>query len=226
MAERTALLLGATGLVGSHCLQLLLQAKLYREVTILTRRPVTVQHPGLRQHVLDFDNLAAHKNEITGDDVFCALGTTLAKAGSKAAFRRVDYGYPLAAAQAAVRNGAKRLALVSSHGAGKKSAIFYLRVKTELEEAVAALPFESVAILRPSLLLGRRREARRHEQLSGAILRRLSFLLAGPLRNVRPIEARAVAAVMVQVLKTPRPGIHLYPSLEIQKIYDHQCKSE
>src|SRR5436853_360083 len=160
MTGRTALIAGATGLVGGHCLRLLLRESAYTRVLAVGRRKAPLEDAKLRQEVVDFATLATGAGSLAADDVYCCLGTTLQQAGGQAAFRKVDFDAVLALAKAARERGAARFFLVSSLGADARSSLFYSRVKGEIEAAVAALPFEAVFILRPSLLLGDRGEFR------------------------------------------------------------------
>lgn len=196
---RTALLVGATGLVGGHCLDLLLSEPAHARVVVLGRRPLGRSHPRLEERVVDFDRLEETAGIGPVDELFCALGTTIAKAGSREAFQRVDHDYPLAAARLAARGGARSCLLVSALGADPASRVFYNRVKGETEEALQRLPLERVVILRPSLLLGERTERRRGEAVATALSRPLRALMVGPLRRYRPIPAREVAAAMVRL---------------------------
>ena len=157
---RSALLLGATGLVGRSCLELLLQDDRYATVHALTRTPLSQQHPKLRSHVVPFAELARAVAELAARDVFCCLGTTIKKAGSEAAFRQVDYEYPLIAARSAAQSGARQFLIVTALGADPGSRIFYNRVKGEVERAICELPLATVHVLRPSMLLGERSEVR------------------------------------------------------------------
>ena len=185
MNTRKALLLGASGLIGGHCLALLLQDDTYDEVIVLLRKPLPQTHPKLTQHLVSFDRLAEHAAWLAADDVYCCLGTTIKKAGSQEAFRKVDFTYAYEAAQLAVANGAEQFLLVSSLGADANSSVFYSRVKGELELAVSALPFTAVSIFQPSLLLGERAEFRLGERLAEPFAKALSFLLLGPLKKYR-----------------------------------------
>ncbi len=205
MEPRSALLLGATGLVGGRCLDLLLAGDAYHAVTTLGRRPLERSHPKLTHHVVDFDDLEDYQSRIGAQDVFCCLGTTMKQAGSKEAFRKVDYTYPTAAARLAHASGAEQFLLVSSLGASRSSPFFYSRVKGEAEEAVSAVPFFGVYLIRPSLITGDRDETRTGEAAAEKVLNGLSFLLRGPLRKYRPISARVIAAAMVH-LALARPG--------------------
>ncbi len=215
MNTRTALLLGATGLVGGHCLDLLLADAAYDAVVTLGRRPLGRSHPQLTHHVVDFDRLTDAASLIEARDVFCCLGTTMKKAGSKEAFRKVDYEYPVAAARIAEANGAEQYLLISALGAGTRSPVFYNRVKGEVEEAICALSFDGVYVLRPSLITGDREDARAGEQASERVLGALSFVLRGPFRKYRPIEARTIARAMVTMAKRQPGGVRVIESDQI-----------
>lgn len=215
---RTALLLGATGLVGGHVLDLLLSDPAYRRVTVLGRRPLARMDSKLDQRAADFDRLRDHEISFAVDDVFCCLGTTIAAAGSQEAFRRVDHDYVVEAARLAAEHGARRYLLVSAAGASARSRIFYNRVKGEAEDAVRALPLEGAVILRPSLLLGERAEKRPMETFAQRVMPALNFLMAGPLRRYRPIEAATVARAMVRLAKEQPRGVRVVESDEIQRI--------
>lgn len=209
---RSALLLGASGLVGGHCLERLLDEPAYGRVVSLGRRVIDREHRKIEQRVVDFDRLDAHADVFTVDDVFCCLGTTIRKAGSREAFRRVDLGYPREAARLAADGGARRYLLVSAVGADPRSRIFYSRVKGEAEAAVRELPFESVVLVRPSLLLGDREEHRPGERIAAALLRPLAPLMVGPLARYRPVHASDVAATLVTAALEGRPGVQIIGS--------------
>lgn len=211
-SPRTALLLGASGLVGGHCLELLLRDATYAQVRAPVRRPLRREHPKLNAPVVDFDHPDDAAGVWEGDDVFCCLGTTLRRAGSREAFRRVDFGLPTEIARRAAANGAEQLLLVSALGADAGSRVFYQQVKGETEAAVRVLPFRGVCIVRPSLLLGDRDEPRWGERVGEAILRPLSPLLVGPLRKLRPVQARDVAAALVRCARKRLPGTHVVQS--------------
>jgi uncharacterized protein YbjT (DUF2867 family) len=214
---RTALLLGATGLVGGHCLDLLLSDPAYSKVVTTGRRLLSVEHQKLEQHVIDFERLSDFASVMSAKDVFCCLGTTIKKAGSKENFRRVDYTYQYEVARLASRSGgAEQLLLVSSLGADARSSIFYNRVKGELEDAVSKLSFDGVNIFRPSLLLGERTEFRLGERVAELPMKYVSFLMIGPLAKYRPVEARAVAAAMLKVAKEHPTGVNIIESDRIR----------
>lgn len=215
---KSALLLGASGLVGSHCLEFLLQEKSYGEIRALVRRPLAIQHPSLIQHIVDFDSLNTQAALLRADDIFCCLGTTIKKAGSQEAFRKVDFTYAYEIAKIAAQNGAQQFLLVSSMGANAKSSIFYNRVKGELEDAVAKLPFDGVQIFRPSLLIGSRAEFRLGEKIAEPLMKAFGFLLVGNLKKYRAIEARTVAAAMIEIAEKKPSGVNIYESDRIQEI--------
>lgn len=215
---RTALLLGASGLIGGHCLDLLLRDDAYDQVIALVRKPLPMTHPKLTQHSVDFDQLQEFAHLLKADDVFCCLGTTIKKAGSQEAFRKVDFTYAHEAAQLAANNGATQFLLVSSLGADAKSPVFYNRIKGEIEAAVSLLNFTSVSIFRPSLLLGERSEFRLGERLAEPVAKALSFFLIGGLRKYRAIEAHTVAVAMIEIAKMKIEGVNVYESDRIQAI--------
>ena len=214
--QRTALLLGATGLVGGHCLSLLLQERAYARVHVLTRRPLPQSHPRLVEHVVDFDRL--DPDVVRGDDVFCCLGTTIAVAGSQPAFRRVDHDYPLEVARLARKNGARHFLLVSSLGADAGSRVFYNRVKGETEDDLRALGYPGLVILRPSLLVGDRAEHRAGEEWGRRVMTVVGPLMVGPLRRFRAIQAETVARAMVRTAERDPRGVQVMESDEIARV--------
>jgi uncharacterized protein YbjT (DUF2867 family) len=215
---RAALIAGASGLVGSHCLRLLLADDAYERIVALVRRGLPVSHPKLVQREIDFDLLADLGNVPRAHDVFCCLGTTMQQAGSKDAFRRVDLDYVRELALAAQRQHAAQFLLVSSLGADPASRVFYSRVKGEAEAAVRGIRFDAIHVFRPSLLLGHRAKSRLGERLATPVARAVAPLLAGPLRRYRPISAETVARAMVAAARRAEPGIHVYPSDRIEAL--------
>lgn len=214
-AQKTAALLGASGLIGGFCLQTLLGDPGYTEITALNRRPLLLSaHPKLMQKVVDFEALIPA--DVQGaDDIFCALGTTIRKAGSQAAFRRVDLEYPLAAARAARQAGTTQFVLVSSVGADPASKNFYLRTKGELERELAGVDFRALHIFRPSLLLGRREEFRLGERMMTALAPVFNAAMIGGLRRYRAISAAVVGKAMVVAAGQRKSGTFMYEHDEI-----------
>lgn len=209
MSMRTALIAGATGLVGGQCLTILRRCPDYQKIIILTRRALALDVDTAEQRIVDFDHLSPA--DVAGaDDIFCALGTTIKKAGSQAAFRKVDFDAIVNVARAGVEAGAKRFVLVSSVGADPKSSNFYLRVKGETEQAVSALPFETIHIMRPSLLLGHREESRAGEGFAQRAMPIINSLLVGPLSKYRAVSAETVASAMVGAARSAVKGVQVY----------------
>ena len=153
---KTALLVGATGLVGGFVLEQLLEDAYYDSVVVLSRKSLQLQHTKLKEVLVNFDQLENYTNDIKADVVFCCLGTTIKAAGSQEAFKKVDYEYPLRVAEIAKQNGASAFLIVTALGAAKSSIIFYNRVKGEVEEAIGSLHFDAFHILQPSLIIGER----------------------------------------------------------------------
>ncbi len=218
MAQRTALLLGATGLVGGHCLHVLLSDPRYRHVTVLARRPLPATSPNLSVHTIEFDRLAGHADRFAVDDIYCCLGTTIRVAGSQEAFRKVDYRYPAEAARLGATAGARQFLLVSSVGANASSGNFYLRVKGEVEEAVQKSGVGSVVIARPSMLLGHRAESRPGERLAVHAFRALAIALVGPARKYRPVEAHTVARALCRAATDEKRGTRILESDAIERL--------
>jgi uncharacterized protein YbjT (DUF2867 family) len=205
----TAVIAGATGLVGSHCLRLLASSREYSRVIALVRRNSGLAGVNVEERVIDFDRLSTV--EISrGADVFCALGTTIRTAGSREAFRRVDLDYPVTLADRAAALGARQFLVVSSISADAQSPNFYLRTKGEMERQLSELPFEALHIFRPSFLIGHRQEPRRGEKTGIAVARVIGFTLVGPLRKYRAIPAEEVASAMVRAALRNTRGIHIH----------------
>jgi uncharacterized protein YbjT (DUF2867 family) len=211
---KTALLAGSTGLIGKQLLTLLLECQQYDRVIAISRNPLGQSHAKLENLVLDFNNLSENYERLKTNDVFCCLGTTMRKAGSKGAFRKVDFEYPLELAKITRNTGANQFLLVSSLGADRNSSIFYNQVKGEIEEAIGKLNFSTLHILRPSLLLGPREERRPGED-SAKIFYKL-FGWAVPLKY-KAIESHQVAKAMLRYAGEGRPGTFIHESIEIQR---------
>ncbi len=214
--DRCAAIAGATGLVGSFCLNYLLESPRYHTVLALSRRQPPADAERLRWVQTDFTDLEPAAERV--DDVFCCLGTTMRAAGSRAQFRVVDHDYPVAVARWAARAGASHFGLVSSLGASTAAWSFYLRVKGEAERDAAASGVPSVVVYRPSLLLGSRRESRPGEEIGKRVARVLDPLLRGPLSRYRAVEASQVARAMTLLAASAPFGVHVVPSDVIQRI--------
>lgn len=210
MKTRHAWIAGASGVVGGYCLDALLADPVYGPVQAFTRRPLSRTDARLTTSVIDFDQLASLPAAPPVDDVYCCLGTTMKQAGSRAAFERVDYEYVRAYADLAARSGASQFLLVSAVGADPRSSVFYSQVKGRTEAAVRAMPFRSVHLFRPSLLMGPRPEQRRAESISKTIAPLFAPLLLGPLARYRPVHACDVALRMIAVAKQDQSGRHVH----------------
>ena len=217
--NKTATIIGSTGMVGSLLLRVLLTSDTYERVIIFVRNKVKVSHPKLTQHVVDFDDPETYRDLIEEGDMYCCLGTTMKKAKTQEAFEKVDLTYPIEFAKAGVEKGIKQFLIVSSLGANTQSSNFYLHTKGKCEEALRVLAFKSISIFRPSLLLGRRKEFRLGEKLMTVLMSILSIFMIGPLRKYKAIRAKKVAYAMYVIAKQGTIGYHVYESDEIADIY-------
>jgi uncharacterized protein YbjT (DUF2867 family) len=215
---KVALLAGATGLVGSHLLNALLAAPDFGRVYAITRRPLTQEHPRLANRIVQFDKLEAQLKGTVCHVAFCCLGTAQRQAGSEAAFRRVDVDTVLAFARAARAAQARRFVFVSSVGANAQSRHFYLRVKAEVEQALATLGFPSLDILQPGALMGWRRELRPLELGAMLVMPLVNPFLTGTREQYRAISARTVAEGMIGAARSARKGVYKYTYANIRAL--------
>ena len=209
----TATIIGATGLIGNHLLEELLKDNYYDTVRILVRRPYEFSHSKLEKKLVDFSDGDSILVAIANSDVvFCAIGTTQQKVkGDKEAYRKVDYDIAVNAARFCKITGCEKFVLVSSVGANSKSNNFYLKLKGEIEEAVKAVGLKTVHIMRPSVLLGERKEFRLAEKISKGLMKMLSFLIPS---KYKPIHGKEVVKAMIYVSK-----------LNTENFYTHEYKS-
>ena len=208
---KTALIIGSTGLIGSHLLDLLLESTEYGKVITFVKRDSGIQHPKLEQHIIDFDKPETYKELVAGDDFFCSIGTTIKNAGSQDAFKKVDFGYPKEFAAIALLNNVKQFFLISSLDALSTSSNFYLKTKGEIEDFLKKSSFETIVILRPSLLLGNRKEFRLGEKIGAFFMKLFSFAFTGKI-------SEAVAKAMFDIAQKNYKGFHIIESDEIQEI--------
>lgn len=211
MNSRTAVVLGASGLVGGFCLKALVDNPDYTRVLTFGRRelPAQMTRAKVTQRIADMGSLSVE--DFRGaQDAFSALGTTIRKAGSQDAFRKVDLELPLRAAEQAVKAGVEQFVVVSSVGADPTSKNFYLRTKGELEQELTKLPFRAIHILRPSLLTGKRQEFRLAESLGIAVAPVLDLLTLGQLRRYHSIKAETVGRAMAGAARQGRAGTFVY----------------
>ena len=217
MAQKHALIAGATGLVGNELLQQLIHGRQYHTISVLSRREVETNSKRVETIIVDYDQLT-EKDLPKADDVFCCLGTTMDKAGSKNAFRKVDHDYPLRLAEITHRKGAQQYLLISAMGADKNAYFFYGQVKGEIEEAIAKVGFEALYIFRPSTLLGERTETRIGEQIGQVVMQGVAPLMVGSLKKYQAIQAETVAKAMTYAAKKELSGVYIFESDKIQAL--------
>ena len=217
MNEKTALLLGATGLVGSECLKRLVTDDSYSRIIVLTRRALAdaAGGPKVETHVIDFDRISDRRGLLKSSHVFCTLGSTLRKAGSKEQFRRIDFTYVHDIAAICAAQGTEHFLVVSAMGANARSRIFYSRVKGELEEALQRLSFKGLSVFRPSLILGNRKEYRLKEEISKRLSSAFAFAVPG---KYKPIVAADIAKAMLMTAHAGPAGFRIYESDEIRRM--------
>ncbi len=215
MEEKTALVAGATGFIGTELVEQLQKASHYKKIYLLVRRLTDTSDESIEPLVVDYDELRAEDLPKI-HDVYCCLGTTMKNAGSKSAFRKVDYHYPLKLAELCRKKGAEQYLLVSSMGADKQSRFFYNQVKGEVEEALAAVGYPTLHIFRPSILLGARKEKRTGEKVAQVLMKTVAPLMLGRLKNYRPIYGKTVAEGMFVAAKQQLRGPHLFTSEQIK----------
>jgi uncharacterized protein YbjT (DUF2867 family) len=209
----TALVIGATGMVGKELVQQLLAHPSFAKVIVFTRRPYELTHPKLEQHIILFDNKESWQHLVKGDVLFSALGTTLKQAGSKEAQYKIDYHYQYNFAEAASNNNVPAYVLISSAMASDKAKLFYTRMKGELERDIKKLSFSSIAIIRPGMLTGNREEKRLGEKIGTRAILLLNGM--GLLKKQKPIHASIVAKAMINASLDGKKGIYTYELLEV-----------
>lgn len=205
---KTAMVIGATGLVGSQLISLLFDDPLFDKVIVFTRRSTGRQHQKLEERIIDFNSPAQWREEVKGDVLFSTLGTTLRTAGSKEAQYLIDYTYQYRFAEAAAKNSVPDYVLVSSAGSSPDSVIFYSRMKGQLERDVKKLSFQHISLIRPGQLAGNRKEKRSGEKISIAVLRAVSSIPG--LGLLKPIDAALVAKAMINAYKRPSGRVNEY----------------
>lgn len=197
--EKTALVFGSTGLTGRELTRLLLLDEHYEKIKVFVRKTTGISNSKIIEIIDKLEDPNIIAGEIVGDDLYCCLGTTMKKAGSRKAFEWVDLELPVGIAAIASKNGIKKFLIVSSLGANSSSASFYMRTKGIMEKRVLKIPFQQTTIFRPSMLLGNRKEIRFGEKIGQVVFPALSFLFIGSLRKYRAIEAIKVAKAMIKL---------------------------
>jgi uncharacterized protein YbjT (DUF2867 family) len=213
---KTAIVIGATGLVGKSLVEQLLGDERYEKVVVLVRRSTGLKSGKLEEHLINFDKPNDWKHLVKGDVLFSALGTTLKQAGGKEQQYRIDYTYQYQTAKAAAEHGVPVYVLVSASGADPKSRIFYSRMKGELDRDVQALGFRCVVLIKPSLLVGHRNHERTGEKIGYRVLKLINSL--GILKKYQPVEGRVVAAAMIKAAQAAQPGVTTYELDQIHRL--------
>ncbi|SHI65206.1 NAD(P)H-binding [Mesonia phycicola] len=210
MKGKTAILLGATGLTGGLLLQQLVNDDYFDKVILFSRSTVSLKHPKIEEHLIDLFQLEKHSSQFKGDVVFCCVGSTQKKTPDKEIYKKVDFGIPTAAARLAKQNNIKKMIVVSALGADKNSKFFYNKTKGQMEEVVVNQQLEETYILQPSLIDGTRNENRPFEFAWKKVMKVANFLMIGPLKKYRSIQAKTIANSMHFLAK------HKYPNSIIE----------
>jgi uncharacterized protein YbjT (DUF2867 family) len=213
-----AIIAGASGLIGSNLLNILLQHPDYDDVLILVREPLPIVHKKLTQLKIDFDQLNNYSKSISGHALFCCLGSTRKKTPDLTVYRKIDHDYPLQLAQIAHQNGIEQYHLVSAIGANASGANFYTKMKGETEDDIKKAGIPAVHIYQPSILTGDRKEKRLMERVFISIMKIINPLLIGGLKKYRSIAAATVAMAMFKQSLTNEEGIFVYPSDKIKQL--------
>ncbi|HET8829220.1 MAG TPA: nucleoside-diphosphate sugar epimerase [Pelobium sp.] len=216
--KEKAILLGASGLIGSHLLTLLLASPGFGEVTVYVRKTLPISHTKLKQIVTNFKNPDMLNDDISGSIIFCCLGSTKAKTPNLDDYRKVDYDIPLHFAINGLTNNAHQYHLVSAMGANANSSNFYSKMKGDIENAIKALKYETIHIYQPSFLRGDRKENRPMEKILSPIMRLVDLALIGPLKKYQSIEAEDVAKAMYNESIKNKRGIFVHNSEQIKRL--------
>jgi len=215
---KTALIAGASGLVGSEILKLLLTSETYTEIHLLVRISLELNSPKVVEQIINFEELEKFEPGSQIDHIYCTLGTTIKKAKTKENFKKVDYDYVLELSKKAKQWNSEKFLIVSSLGANAKSRIFYSRVKGEIENALKNLNLNHLFIFRPSLLLGNRKEHRAGEKTAINLYKVINPLFFGPFKKYKGIEAKQVAKGMIQIAQQNNEQFQIIESDEIQNL--------
>ncbi len=216
--KKKAIVIGATGLIGEILVQNLLKNNAYQKVIVVVRRSIGIQHAKLEEKINDYANVLEDLKSLQGDELFCCIGTTIKKAGSKEAFEKVDLDIPANFAKLAAQNGITKMLVVSSLGANLHTSNFYLKTKAQMEHAVGKNLIETVVFFRPSLLLGSRKEFRFGEKLAMIFMPLFNFVLLGGWRKYRAIKAVTVAKAMINVANSDMEGLFYLESDKVQSL--------
>lgn len=213
-----AIIAGASGLIGSNLVKILLEAPQYTEVLIIVRKELPIQHKKLVQLVINFDELDKHAEAIKGHAIFSCLGTTKAQTPDKDQYRKIDHDYPLQLAQIGKQNGVDQFHIVTALGANKNSSTFYLKLKGELEEELQKLGLKTLHIYQPAMLMGERKRNQWLEKIATGIFKVIDPLLVGGLKKYRSIKGSTVAHAMFKKSLESATGTFIYTSDKIHTI--------
>jgi uncharacterized protein YbjT (DUF2867 family) len=213
---KKAIIIGSTGLIGKSLIELLLQSNEFSEVIALVRKPTNDKNKKVKFIETDFKDLSPIEQYLNGDVLFICIGSTMAKAGSKEAFLKIDYNIPVDVAHIANKKGVKSCIVVSSLGADAESANFYLQTKGKMEQAIEKIGFNNTVFMRPSLLFGAREEFRFGELIGKFFMKILGPLFLGPFKKYRGINAKTVALAMFNASLNNNSGVKKYESNEIE----------
>jgi len=219
MQTKKALVFGASGFIGSMLVEELFNNNLYDIVTVVVRKPLAITHAKLKTVVADYNTLPNVKEQLVGDDVFIALGTTKKNTPDEKLYYQVDHDYPVLAATLAKQNGAKQVCLVSAVGPNLDSKIFYIRTKAETERDVIAVELEHTHIFRPSMLMGNRtNEKRPMEKFFIGLFAVVNPLLVGSLKKFRGVQGKDVARAMIAAANRQSLKVNVYEWAEIKRL--------
>ncbi|MBU3160635.1 NAD-dependent epimerase/dehydratase family protein [Clostridium frigoris] len=216
MEKKIALVVGATGLVGGNLVNVLLEAPEYEKVIVWVRKSTGINNKKLEEKIINFELLDTYKLEDRVNHIFCCLGTTIKKAKSKEAFKRVDLEYIVSLVKKAKENDVSQFLVISAMGANIKSAVFYKKVKGQMETDISNLWLRGLKIFRPSLLLGDRSEFRVGEKAAEVISKCIPFIFNGTFKKYKPVYGNTVAKAMYKVAVEEKAGIEAFDSEVIQ----------
>lgn len=212
---KKAIIAGATGLIGNHLLSILLNATEYNEVLIVVRKSLALKHPKLRQLVINFDALPDYADQIKGDVLFCCMGTTRKKTPDRKEYYKIDHDYPVMLGEIAKKNNIPQFHLISAIGANPKSAVFYTRMKGEIEEDLKELHLPALFLYQPSMIAGNRQEHRSMEKTLITVWKFINPLLIGGLKKYRSIEGETIARALYKNSLKENSGLFIYPTDKI-----------
>lgn len=215
--QKTAIILGATGLTGTALLKDLLEDPDFNKIILFSRSAHSIKHPKIKEHLIDLFELEKYKELFQANVVFCCIGTTKSKTPDNDTYRKIDFGIPAAAAKLSEENNIETFIVISAMGANANSAIFYNKVKGEMEEAVQHRNIKNTYILRPSLITGNREEDRAGEGMAAKVMKVLKPVMKGPLEKYQSITAETIARAMHKISKN-QYSKRIIPSNEIKEI--------